>query len=98
MREMKLPIMLDDRLSMAMLALYCAIAAIIILISTVISHGEPLPQPMPPRGGSCPYGYTTSNGFCVPSQGASDAISKPPNGTCPWGWLSSASFCLRSGR
>jgi hypothetical protein len=41
--KMKLPSMLEDRLSMAMLALYCLIAAIMILISTIItSHGEPL--------------------------------------------------------
>ncbi len=32
-----------------------------------------------------------------PSQGALDAIAKPPNGSCPWGWTSSGSFCLRSG-
>jgi hypothetical protein len=35
---MKLPSMLDDRFSMLALALYCVIAAAIILISTVSSH------------------------------------------------------------
>jgi len=64
-----------------------------------VASAEPLPVPRPPGpGGSCPHGYVTSGSFCVPSQGASDAIPKPPNGTCPWGWLSSGSFCLRSGR
>jgi hypothetical protein len=37
-------------------------------------------------------GYTSSG-----SQGAQDAIAKPPNGSCPWGWISSGSYCLRSG-
>ena len=36
--------------------------------------------------------------YCVPSQGAQDAVPKPPNGPCPWGWTSSGSFCLRSSR
>ena len=36
--------------------------------------------------------------FCVPGQGAQDAIAKPPNGTCPHGWLSSGSYCLRARR
>jgi hypothetical protein len=35
--------------------------------------------------------------YCVPSQGAQDAIAKPPNGTCPWHWIASGSYCLRSG-
>jgi hypothetical protein len=52
---------------------------------------------LPPHGGSCPHGYTTSNGFCVPSQGAQDAIPQR-NGSCPNGWTTSGSFCLRSGR
>jgi hypothetical protein len=59
---------------------------------------EPLPQPKPSGpGGSCPFGYTTSGSYCVPSQGAQEAVPKPPNGTCPFGWTSSGSFCLRSG-
>jgi hypothetical protein len=40
---------------------------------------------------------STSGSFCVPSQGAQDAIAKPPNGACPFGWTSSGSYCLRSG-
>ena len=38
---MKLPTMLDDPPSMIMLALYCAIAAVILLLSAVNSRGEP---------------------------------------------------------
>jgi hypothetical protein len=74
------------------------IAALAAVIATA-AVAEPLPQPKPPgRGGSCPHGYTSSGSYCVPSQGAQDAVPKPPNGTCPWGWTSSGSFCLRSGR
>jgi hypothetical protein len=29
----------------------------------------------------------------MPTEGAKDAVPKPPNGTCPFGWLSSGSFC-----
>jgi hypothetical protein len=59
---------------------------------------EPLPQPKPlGPGGSCPHGYLASGSFCVPSQGAQDAVPKPPNGSCPWGWLASGSYCLRAG-
>jgi hypothetical protein len=59
----------------------------------------PLPQLKPPGpGGSCPHGYLSSGSFCMPTEGAQDAVPKPPNGTCPWGWLSSGSFCLRSER
>jgi hypothetical protein len=51
----------------------------------------------PGPGGSCPHGYLASGSFCVPAQGAQDAIAMPPNGTCPWGWIASGSYCLRSG-
>jgi hypothetical protein len=59
---------------------------------------EPLPQPKPlGPGGSCPFGYTTSGSFCVPTQGAQDAVPKPTGRTCPFGWTSSGNYCLRSG-
>jgi hypothetical protein len=76
-----------------------ALLVIVALIAWLASApAEPLPVPKPPGpGGSCPFGYTSSGSFCVPSQGAADAIAKPPNGTCPWGWIASGSYCLRSG-
>jgi hypothetical protein len=49
-----------------------------------------VPKP-PGPGGSCPFGYTSSGSFCVPGQGAQDAIATPPNGNCPWGWMASGS-------
>jgi hypothetical protein len=74
-----------------------AAAALAALLTTAAS-AQPLPVPKPSGpGGSCPHGYTSSGSFCVPSQGAQEAIAKPANGTCPWGWTSSGSYCLRSG-
>ena len=71
----------------------------IVLAALVTSAiAEPLPLPKPPGpGGSCPFSYTTSGSFCVPTKGAQDAIPKPPSGVCPFGWTASGSFCLRSG-
>jgi hypothetical protein len=72
-------------------------AAIITIIATT-ALAEPLPVAKPPgHGGSCPWGYTSSGSYCVPSRGAQEAVAKPPNGTCPWGWISSGSYCLRNG-
>jgi len=72
--------------------------AIIAVLLPLLALTQPLPQPMPPGpGGSCPHGYSRSGSFCVPRQGAQDAIPLPPNATCPHGWLRSGSFCLRSG-
>ena len=42
-------------------------------------------------------GYASNGSFCVPSQGAQDAVPKPPNGVCPFGWTASGLYCLRSG-
>src|SRR6516165_5838650 len=70
------------------------IAAALVLVAD--AHADPLPQPKPSGpGGSCPHGYFASGSYCVPSQGAQDAVPESPNGTCPWGWTSSGSFCLR---
>jgi len=68
------------------------------LLLPTLALAQPLPvlKPVGP-GGSCPFGYTTSGSYCMPRQGAQDAIAKPANGTCPWGWTSSGSYCLRSG-
>jgi hypothetical protein len=61
--------------------------------SELVRQSRPVPKP-PGPGGSCPHGYTSSGSYCVPSQGAADAIAKPPNGTCPWGWISSGALQL----
>jgi hypothetical protein len=50
----------------------------VLAVATTAALAEPLPNPKPPGpGGSCPHGYTSSGSFCVPGQGAQDAIAKP---------------------
>jgi type IV secretory pathway protease TraF len=78
---------------MKVIAIASALAAII----ATAAVAEPLPLQRPSVAGSCPHGWLASGSYCVPSQGAQDAVAKPPNGVCPFGWTSSASFCLRSG-
>ena len=52
-----------------------------------------------PPGGICPARLDFSSGsYCVPSQGAADAIANPANGTCPWGGFRAGATALRSGR
>ena len=66
------------------------------LLGFIKVHAAPLPQPMPPSG-SCSHGYSASGSFCVPRQGAQEAVPLSPNGSCPRGWTRSGNFCLRSG-
>ena len=55
--------------------------AVLIVPVQSLAPAQPLPQPKPTGpGGSCPHGYTASGSFCVPSQGAQDAIPLPLNG------------------
>jgi|AmaraimetFIIA100_FD_contig_123_85554_length_1241_multi_6_in_1_out_0_3 hypothetical protein len=51
---------------------------------TTSALAEPLPVAKP-QCGSCPFVYLSSGSYCTPTQGAADALAKPPNGTCPWG-------------
>jgi len=43
-----------------------------ISLAATVAQAEPLPVPMPSRGGSCPHGYSHSGGFCVLRAGAQD--------------------------
>jgi hypothetical protein len=56
-------------------------------------------QPVQPlaKVGSCPLGYFSSGGDCVPSarRNNREAIQKTGK-TCPLGWFSSASYCAKS--
>src|SRR6516165_10429862 len=73
--------------------------SLLFALVTTTALTEPPPVPKPPGpGGSYPHGYIPSGSFCTPSQGAADAITKPPNGSCPWGWIASGSYRLRNGR
>lgn len=53
-------------------------------------------QPLP-KVGSCPLGYYTSGGYCVPSRSGNPrgAIEKSGN-SCPLGFTSSGSYCVSS--
>ena len=53
-------------------------------------------QPLP-KVGSCPLGYYSSGGYCVPSSGGNSpgAIEKREAG-CPLGFYSSGSYCVSS--
>ena len=48
-----------------------------------------------PKVGSCPLGYTSTGGYCVPSSGGNTrgAIEKTGN-SCPLGFYSSGNYCL----
>jgi hypothetical protein len=79
-----------------MITLTTIVIALALSTGTVI--GQVLPQPKPGvPGASCPFGYTSSGAFCIPSQRAQTAVPLPANGSCPWGWTRSGSYCLRSG-
>ena len=83
---------------------HLALAALLLLGSPALGQtlwlasGPPtlaqvLPQPKPGvPGASCPFGYTSSGAFCIPSQRAQQAIPLAPNGSCPWGWTRSGSY------
>jgi hypothetical protein len=42
--------------------------------------------------GSCPSGYATSGGYCVPGRHARVALAK--RGPCPSGYATSGAYCL----
>jgi hypothetical protein len=54
----------------------------------------PTPQPLP-RSGSCPSGYSSSDGYCTPGPSARFAVPRNA-GPCPRGYSSSGDYCLAS--
>jgi hypothetical protein len=55
-----------------------------------------LAQPVP-RISSCPIGYYTQAGYCVPAAGAArEAIIRVEN-SCPFGWYTQGSYCQKLG-
>ena len=69
-------------------------AGMLLSASTVLAQ-QPV-QPLP-KVGSCPLGYYSSGGYCVPSSGGNTrgAIEKSGAG-CPLGFYSSCNYCLSS--
>jgi len=49
-------------------------------------------SPIPRAGTSCPPGYLTSNGYCVPVQTHTQAIERT-NSSCPPGTYVTGAYC-----
>lgn len=47
---------------------------ILITLLPSLASAQPLPQQRPMQGGSCPHGYSASGSFCVPREGAQEAV------------------------
>jgi hypothetical protein len=72
--------------------------AVGLVLYATAAHADPLPLPKPPGpGGSCSHAGCRSGSYCVPSQGAQNAVPKSVSGNCPRGWTASGSYCLKSG-
>ena len=52
-------------------------------------------QPLP-KVGSCPLGYYSSGGYCVPSSGGNSRGAIEREAGCPLGFYSSGSYCVSS--
>jgi hypothetical protein len=51
---------------------------IALTLSAGTAPAQTLPQPKAGSpGGSCPFGYTSSGAFCIPSQGGQQAVPLP---------------------
>ena len=72
-----------------------ASASLLAGVCSSASAQQPV-QPLP-KVGSCPLGYYSSGGYCVPSSGGNTrgAIEKSGAG-CPLGFYSSGNYCLSS--
>ena len=81
-------------LSLDPLPFLFALATGALLASSALAQ-QPV-QPLP-KAGSCPLGYYSYGGYCVPSSGGNSrgAIEKSGAG-CPLGFYSSGSYCVSS--
>ena len=54
--------------------------------------------PMPlPHVGTCPLGYYSSSGYCVPAPtGVTRPAIQREGNTCPLGYYRSGEYCIRS--
>ena len=80
---------------MALSLLLCGFAVAAALTAGNAMAQQPV-QPLP-KVGSCPLGYYSSGGYCVPSSGGNTpgVIEKREAG-CPLGFYSSGSYCVSS--
>ena len=72
----------------SLLALAPALAAGILVAQQPV-------QPLP-KVGSCPLGYYSSGGYCVPSSGGNSRGAIEKSGSCPLGFYSSGNYCVSS--
>ncbi len=61
-----------------------------------VTMAQAAPVPLP-KTGTCPLGYYSSAGYCVPTTrpNTREAIQKSGS-TCPLGWYTSGSYCVRT--
>jgi len=72
------------------------LAAAQALITAETTWAQQPVRPLP-KSGSCPIGYYSSSGYCVPSKGGNTrgAIEKSGS-SCPIGFYSSGEYCVSS--
>jgi hypothetical protein len=70
------------------------ITVLLVLIPTGALAEQPV-QPLP-KVGSCPLGYYSSGGYCVPSSGGNTRGAIEKSGSCPLGFYSSGNYCVSS--
>jgi hypothetical protein len=71
-------------------------AALLLVLSGLLTSLNAKAQAVP-KVGTCPSGYHTSGGACVPSSRQTAAWPALPKvGTCPSGYHTSGAYCLGS--
>lgn len=69
------------------------LALFLVLACPVLGIAEQPVQPLPKGDrAQCPYGYSSSGGYCAPMRDAKPAL--PKVGACPYGYTQSGSYCL----
>jgi hypothetical protein len=81
-----------DRQVMAME--FAIVIAMLLPATAALAEPLPIPHQRGPAGG-CPAGYVWKGSYCVPFEGASQALPRPFGRACPYGWSASGSYCLR---
>lgn len=65
------------------------------IVAALVALPAPALAQAVPKVGTCPSGYHTSGGACIPSSGNSRP-ALPKVGSCPSGYHSSGDYCLGS--
>ena len=79
--------------------LLCGDVLLSLPLLTVLATSALAQQPVRslPKSGSCPIGYYSSSGYCVPNRSGNTrgAIEKSGK-SCPIGWFSSGNYCVKN--